>query len=145
MSYILSIKILYLKGWLRVPTMAQWDPSASLEHWNPGSLLTWYSGLKDPVLGQSQLRSDPWLAQELCVPWGGQKRKTKNKKAKGSWEFPLWLSRLRTRLVSMRMQFWFLASFSGLRTGIATSCSSDLALLWPRCRLVAVAPIQPLA
>ena len=30
-------------------------------------------------------------------------------------EFLLWLSRLRTRLVSMRMRIWSLASISGLR------------------------------
>ena len=32
-----------------------------------------------------------------------------------NWEFPLWLSRLKTWLVSMRMQVWSLASLSELR------------------------------
>ena len=54
-------------------------------------------------------------------------------------EFPLWLSRLRTRLVSMWVQSLTLlcnADHGG---------SSDLALLWLWCRLAAVALIQPLA
>ena len=55
-------------------------------------------------------------------------------------EFLLWLSGLRTQLVSMRMQVWSLASLSGLRR-----CSLDLALLWLWYRLAAATPIEPLA
>ena len=51
-------------------------------------------------------------------------------------EFPLWLSWLRTQLVSIRMQVRSLASHSGLRISIAVSCgighrrSSDPVSLW---------------
>ena len=50
----------------------------------------------------------------------------------------------------MRMQVQSLASLNGLRSGVAVSCgvglrhSSDSALLWLWCRLVAAAPIRPL-
>ena len=55
-------------------------------------------------------------------------------------EFPLWLSRLRTQLVSMRMQVRSLASLSGLRIqhchellySSKTWLSLDLPLLWYR-------------
>ena len=53
-----------------------------------------------------------------------------------SWEFPLWLSGLRTWLVSTRMQVWSSASLGGLR--IQRCCE-----LW--CRLAAIALIQHLA
>jgi len=54
-------------------------------------------------------------------------------------EFPLWLSRLQTRLVSMRMQ---VRSLAGLAHWVR-----DLALLWLWLwhRLAAAAPIQPRA
>ena len=60
-------------------------------------------------------------------------------------EFPLWLSELRTRLVSLRMPVRSLASLSGLRIWVATSysvgsrCVSDPELLWLWCRLAAAA------
>ena len=41
------------------------------------------------------------------------------------WEFPLWLSRLQTWWVSMRMWLWSLASLSGLRILSYYSCSSN--------------------
>ena len=41
-------------------------------------------------------------------------RKGKGHIWKTGWEFPLWLSGLRTQLVSMRMQVGSLALFSGL-------------------------------
>ena len=54
------------------------------------------------------------------------------------WEFPLLFSGLQTQLVSMRMQAGSLALLSGLRI----QCCHEL---WLWCRLVAVAPIRPLA
>ena len=57
----------------------------------------------------------------------------------------------RTRLLFMRTWVQSLALLSGLRTGIALSCSadhsygSDPALLWLWCRLAAAAPMRPLA
>ena len=60
--------------------------------------------------------------------------KAKMKKIK--WEFPLWLSRLRTWLVSMKMCARSLALLSGLRIW----CYCEL-----QCRSAAAAPIQPLA
>ena len=54
-----------------------------------------------------------------------------------------------TQLVSMRTGVWSLASLSGLRIqhccGVGCRRGSDLALLWLRCRLAAVALIIPLA
>ena len=44
-----------------------------------------------------------------------QAEKEKKKKKKQSLEFLLWLSGLRTQLVSVRMQVHSLASLSGLR------------------------------
>ena len=40
---------------------------------------------------------------------------TKSKARRQMPEFPLWFSRLRTHVVSLRMQVWSLASLSGLR------------------------------
>ena len=63
---------------------------------------------------------------------------------------PLWFRRLRTLLVSMKMQVQSLASLSGLRIGIAKSCSmghrssSDLALLRLWGRPAAATPIRTL-
>ena len=60
-------------------------------------------------------------------------------------EFPLWLSRLRTQLVSMRMRVQSLASLSGLKISIDTSSSLghryglDPLLLWLWYRPVAAA------
>ena len=55
------------------------------------------------------------------------------------WEFPLWLSRLRTQLVSIPgltqwpcLELWYRSQM-------------DLALLWLWCRLAATSPIQSLA
>ena len=65
--------------------------------------------------------------------------------------FPLWLSRLRTWPVPMRMQVQSLVSLSGLRIQHYSElwCRSqtqlDLALLWLWRRPAAVALIQPLA
>ena len=56
-----------------------------------------------------------------------------------------------TRLVSWRTWVRSLTSFSGLRIRVAVSCGvgrrcgSDPVLLWLWCRLVATAPIRPLA
>ena len=72
-------------------------------------------------------------------------------------EFPLWLSRLRTQLVSMRMQVQALALLSGFRiwhyhklwcrSSYCVGCrfGSDLVLLWMWRRLAAAALILPLA
>ena len=67
-------------------------------------------------------------------------------------EFSLWLSRLRTWLISMRMWVWSLASLSGLRiqcllwaASVSHRHSLDLLLLWLWHRPAAAAPIQPLA
>ena len=66
-------------------------------------------------------------------------------------EFLVWLSGLRTQLVSMRMRIPFLASLGGLRIWcchelcVGHRCGWDL-LLWLRCRpAAAAASIQPLA
>ena len=51
----------------------------------------------------------------------------------------------------MRTQVQFLASLSGLTSGVAMSCGVghrhglDPMLLWLQCRLAATAPIRPLA
>ena len=78
---------------------------------------------------------------------------TKNKgfKKMNSWEFLLWLSGLRTQLVSMRMWVRSLASFTGLR--IRHCCKLRWGSKMPLRSSVAVAvastltaaPIQPLA
>ena len=63
----------------------------------------------------------------------------------------MWLSGLRTQLVSMRMQVGSLASLSGLGSGVAVSCGvgyrcgSDPVWLWLWRRLAAAASIQPRA
>ena len=63
----------------------------------------------------------------------------------------MWLSGLRTSLVTMRMRTPSLDSLSGLRSGIVVSCGighrcgSDVALLWLWRRLVATALIRTLA
>ena len=63
----------------------------------------------------------------------------------------MWLSGLRTQLVSMKIEVRCLASLSGLRiwhcreSGIGHRCGSDPELLWLWCRPAATAPIQPLA
>ena len=68
-----------------------------------------------------------------------------------SREFPLWLSGLRTRLVSIRMQIWSLASLGRLRIwhyysySVVHRCSLDPALLWLWLRPTAAAPIRALA
>ena len=64
----------------------------------------------------------------------------KKRKEKNDWEFPLCPRALQTRLVSMRMWVWSLASLSGLR--IQSCCE-----LWCRSQmqlgsLVAVAMVQ---
>ena len=75
----------------------------------------------------------------------------KKKVEKKKEEFPLWLSGLRTQLVSMKIQVQSLALLSGLRICIGTSCgvdrecSSDLGLLWLRRGPEAATLIQPLA
>ena len=64
--------------------------------------------------------------------------------------FPLWLIRLRTRPMSMRMWFtpwprsvvW--GSSIATSHGIGRRGSLDLALLWLWCRSIAAAPIEPL-
>ena len=70
---------------------------------------------------------------------------------KNNWwrEFPLWHSRNKSDLVSMRMWVQSLASLSGLGFGIAVSCvghrcGSDLALLWLANRPADAALIRPL-
>ena len=64
----------------------------------------------------------------------------------------MWLSRLRTQLVSMRMRVRALASLSGLRIQHCYelwyrghSCGSDWALLWLWCRPTTIALIRPLS
>ena len=67
--------------------------------------------------------------------------------------FPLWLSGLRTRLVSMRMWVCLIPGFiqwvkgSGVAAscGVGRGCSSDLAWLWLWHRPVAMALIRHLA
>ena len=64
-------------------------------------------------------------------------------------EFPLWLSGLRTWLLSMKMRFWFLALFSGLRIpcchkpGHRLQMWLCLILAWLWCRLAAAGLIPP--
>ena len=67
-------------------------------------------------------------------------------------EFSLWLSRLRTWLISVRMWVWSLASLSGLRiqcllwaASVSHRHSLDLLLPWLWHRPAAAAPIRPLA
>ena len=64
---------------------------------------------------------------------------------------PMWLSRSRTHLASLRMQVRSLALLSGLRIWPCQSCGVgcgrglDPASLWLWCRPAAVAPAGPLA
>ena len=66
-------------------------------------------------------------------------------------EFLLWLYRLRTWLVSIRMRVRFLPSLGWVKdlvlpqTAAEVRCSSHLALLWLWCRPAATALIWPLA
>ena len=66
-----------------------------------------------------------------------------------SWGFPLCHSKKQIWLVSMRMRVGSLAllSGSGLQCchGVGCRLASDPALLWLWCRLVAAAPVWPLA
>ena len=58
----------------------------------------------------------------------------------------MWLSRLRTSPVSMRMQVQSLALLSvAASCEVGLRCSLDLVLLWPWCGPAAAALIQPLA
>ena len=69
-------------------------------------------------------------------------------KRKQNEEFLLWLRRLRTWLVSMRMRVQFLAFLSGLNiqaVGVGHRCCSDLMLLWQWRGPAAAAPIWLLA
>ena len=52
-------------------------------------------------------------------------------------EFPLWLSRLQTQLVSMRMQVRSLALLSGLRSRVAVNCGVGRRQAQILCRLAA--------
>ena len=67
------------------------------------------------------------------------------------WELLLWLSRLWTSPVSMRVQVQSPASLTGLRIqhavscGVGHRCGLDLGFLWLWCRPAAAASIQPLA
>ena len=71
----------------------------------------------------------------------------------GKWEFPLWFSRLQTRLVSMRIKIQSLTSLSGLRIRhfpkLQCRSQSDTAWipvwLWLCCRPAAAASIRLLA
>ena len=77
--------------------------------------------LVDCILGSQNPRGPHAKVLKSChslFPQGHCFRKT-------TQEFPLWLSRIRTLLVSIRMQIWSLALLSGLR--IWHSCK-------PRCR-----------
>ena len=55
-----------------------------------------------------------WLGVELAAATQHHKRASWKKKGRGGGEFPLWLSRLRTWLISMRIWVQSLASLSGL-------------------------------
>ena len=65
-----------------------------------------------------------------------------------SWELPLWLPGLQTRIVSVRMWVQPLALLGGLWMwsccGVSCRCGSDPAWLWLWRRLVAIASIRPL-
>ena len=65
---------------------------------------------------------------------------------KNKLEFLLWLSRLRTQLVSMKMWVQSLALLSGLAMscGEGCRCGSDLVPLWLWCSTAAAAPTGPL-
>ena len=84
------------------------------------------------------------MKRQFCEP-------TRKRFKKLQEEFLLWLSRLRTRLVSMRKQVRCLASFGGQGSGVAMSWAashrhgSDLALLRLWRRLAPAAPIRPRA
>ena len=66
-------------------------------------------------------------------------------------EFPLWLSGLQTRLVSIRIQAQSLAWLSGLgiwcchKLWCRCRCSSHPVLWWLWCRPAAAPPVRPLA
>ena len=94
-------------------------------------VFSWWSGLKK-VKGEINLKN------VLCLPWCTAQRMrnllsvfktcSPGTHPKSWWivtlkflgEFPLWLSGLRTRLASMKMSAWSLASLSGL--GIWRGC-----------------------
>ena len=76
------------------------------------------------------------------------KKKKKKKKEKKEFPlYPLWLSRLQTQPVSMKMWVRFLASLCVIAVSCGTRCRRglDLALLWLWCRPATAAPIQHLA
>ena len=61
-------------------------------------------------------------------------------------EFPLWLSRLKTSLLSMRMRGRSLTQWDkDLSCSAGHRCSSDMALPWLWPRLATAALIPPLA
>ena len=103
-----------------------------------------YKGQKDTVnnitMGISSEKSVLWISLEKKKIQGAVEEVRGNLQFKKDlWELLLWLSRLRTRLVSMRIQVQFLASLSGLRiwhyhelwlgshiaVAVASSCSSN--------------------
>jgi len=92
---------------------------------------------------------------DVCVVnknlWCSDPSAPQGTKKNRNWEFPLWLSRLRTRLVSITMRVQSLASLSGLRIWHChklwsrSQMHSDPTLLWLWRRPAAAAPIRPLA
>ena len=125
--------------------MAQWlmNPTSSHEATSPAPIgpLAWeppYAAGSGPRTGKKTKK------KKICIYIVGD---LINKNA----EFLLWLSRLRTQLVFMRMQVGSLALLSGLRIQRCSSCGvggrrgSVLTLLWLWGRLAAVPPIRPLA
>ena len=102
--------------------------------------------VKDPVLSLQELGSLQWHGfspwhRNFHMPQVQQKKKRKERKKKKK-EFPLWLSGLRTQLVSMRLWLQSLASLRGLRGHLCRKLLSRLQMCF---RSRVAAPIWPLA
>ena len=82
---------------------------------------SWLSGnesnqeLMGVALKRKKKKKKKEIGRSLCGGRRGRERKHRKKKKKKKLEFPLWLSELRTQLLSVRMRVPSLALLSGLR------------------------------
>ena len=129
------------------------SPCHSLQQEAPEEEQNWFQGWR--CWGWGSCWKASWWQSKGAVHRGPKLRKRSGVGIKiwsgdfNGWEFPLWLSRLQTQLVSMRMRVWTLALLSGLRmlscAVVNHRCGSDPVLQWLWHRPVATALIQPLA
>ena len=121
-------------GVIGVPAVVQWDQqhlwSAGMQVRSPAR----HSGLR--TIGNCG--SNPILG--LGTPYATEQPKKKKKKSYYYFRFPLWLSRLRIQHSLREDSGSILASLTGLRICVATSCRHRS--LW--CWLAAAAPMLSL-